>query len=288
MEKALKPFEELEFTDDFMFYQVMQDDSICIELLETLLKTKIDHIERKELQKELRPYYESKGVRFDAYLKDSNRIFNIEMQQVINDELPKRTRYYQSILDTDMLLKGHDYTDLQETHIIFICKKDPIGQGLPVYTFSTTCSENKNIKLNDKTFKHFFNAEAADSESDIAIKAFLKYIETRESNNTLTDKIKTAVENIKKIQDTKGAYMIEHLKIRDAMRRGLEEGIRQGLSQGIAQQKAKDEAIFKKNKETLAQKDNQINRQNTLLNSQAEQIRQLQARLKAAGLSTEL
>ena len=50
MEKILKPFEELEFTDDFMFYQVMQDDSICIEILETLLKTKIDHIERKELQ----------------------------------------------------------------------------------------------------------------------------------------------------------------------------------------------------------------------------------------------
>ena len=206
------------------------------------------------------------------------------MQQVINDELPKRTRYYQSILDTDALLKGHDYTDLQETHIIFICKKDPIGQGLPVYTFSTTCSENKNIKLNDKTFKHFFNAEAADSESDIAIKAFLKYIETRESNNTLTYKIKTAVENIKKIQATKGAYMIEHLKIRDAMRRGLEEGIRQGLSQGIAQQKAKDEAIFKKNKETIAQKDSQINRQNSILSVQAEQIRQLQAQLVAAGI----
>ena len=285
MEKILKPFEELEFTDDFMFYQVMQDDSICIEILETLLKTKIDHIERKELQKELRPYYESRGVRFDAYLKDSNRIFNIEMQQVINDELPKRTRYYQSIMDTDMLLKGHDYTDLQETHIIFICKKDPIGEGLPVYTFSTTCSENKNIKLNDKTFKHFFNAEAADNESDVAIKAFLKYIESKESNNTLTDKIKTAVENIKNIQATKGAYMIEHLKIRDAMRRGLEEGIqqgiKQGLSQGIAQQKAKDEAVF-------AQKDSQISRQNTLLNTKDEQIRQLQARLKAAGLSAEL
>ena len=40
--------------------------------------------------------------------------------------------------------------------------------------------------------------------------------------------------------------------------------------QGIAQQKAKDEAIF-------AQKD-------TLLNSQAEQIRQLQAQLVAAGI----
>ena len=31
MEKTLKPFEELEFTDDFMFYQVMQDDSIVNE-----------------------------------------------------------------------------------------------------------------------------------------------------------------------------------------------------------------------------------------------------------------
>ena len=64
----------------------MQNDDICKTILEHLLKVRLDHIERQEVQKELKPYYESRGVRFDAYVKDSSRIFNVEMQKVLNQE----------------------------------------------------------------------------------------------------------------------------------------------------------------------------------------------------------
>ena len=56
MPNNIKPFEELTLADDFMFYQVMQDDKICIGVLERLLKINIDHIERQELQKENKPF----------------------------------------------------------------------------------------------------------------------------------------------------------------------------------------------------------------------------------------
>lgn len=59
---GLKPVEELELTDDFMFMAVMRDEEVCKELLERLLKIKIEKVEYPELQKEIRPYYESKGV----------------------------------------------------------------------------------------------------------------------------------------------------------------------------------------------------------------------------------
>ena len=69
-------------------------------------------------------------------------------------------------------------------------------------------------------------------------------------------------------------YLKRNEAIAEGIQQGLHQGIlqgkKEGLMQGIAQQKAKDEAIF-------AQKD-------TLLNSQAEQIRQLQAQLVAAGI----
>ena len=72
MTYAIKPFEELAFSDDFMFFKVMQDDGICKELIERLLKIKIDHIERPVLQKEIRPYYyRSKGIKLDVYLKEN-------------------------------------------------------------------------------------------------------------------------------------------------------------------------------------------------------------------------
>ena len=145
MINSIKPFEKLQFTDDYIFYKVMQNDEICKELLEHLLKLKIDHIERMDVQKELKPFYEAKGIRLDAYVKDSNRIFNIEIQQVADDELPKRSRYYSSMIDADSLLKGKGYTELAESFIVFICSKDPFKLGLPVYTFQNTCQEKKDF-----------------------------------------------------------------------------------------------------------------------------------------------
>ena len=47
---GLKPIEELELADDYMFMAVMRDEEICKELLERLLKIKIEKVEYPELQ----------------------------------------------------------------------------------------------------------------------------------------------------------------------------------------------------------------------------------------------
>ncbi len=201
---TFKPFEELEFCDDFMFFKVMQDDGICKELIERLLKIKIDHIVRPELQKEIRPYYQSKGVKLDVYLKDSLCIYDVEMQNVNKEALPKRTRYYQSIIDTDALLRGQDYTALNDSHIIFLCTTDPMGKGLPVYTFSETCEEDGTIRLNDGTHKYFFNAMAAGLSEDVEIRAILDYIMTQEVSDTFTEKIQQFVNRVKSDEKAKG------------------------------------------------------------------------------------
>ena len=227
MINSIKPFELLEFTDDYIFYRVMQNDEICKELLEHLLKVKIDHIVRQDVQKELKPFYESKGIRLDAYIKDSNRIFNIEMQQVSDDELPKRSRYYSSMIDTDSLLKGKDYTELAECFIVFICSKDPFKKGLPVYTFENMCLEDKNLLLNDMSHKIFFNASAYQNEKDVEIKSFLDYIITRKPEDNLTNKINTLVQEIKSRETDRRQYMIEHLKIRDKIMEGKRLGIQE-------------------------------------------------------------
>ena len=106
MSNNIKPFEELTLADDFMFYQVMQDDEICIGVLERLLKIDIDHIERQELQKEIKPYYQSKYIKLDVYVKNEDKVYDIEIQNEDMDELPKRVRYYQSMIDSNELLKS--------------------------------------------------------------------------------------------------------------------------------------------------------------------------------------
>ena len=76
----IKPVEELRFTDDFMFCRVMKNPDLCKGVIERLLGIKVERIEYPELQKEIRPYYSAHGVRMDVYVKDSDRIFDIEMQ----------------------------------------------------------------------------------------------------------------------------------------------------------------------------------------------------------------
>ena len=51
------------------------------------------------------------------------------------EDIGKRTRYYQSMIDIDSLLKGAVYSELKESYVIFICTSDPFESGLPVYTF---------------------------------------------------------------------------------------------------------------------------------------------------------
>ena len=55
--------------------------------------------------------FESKGVRLDVYVQDEEEtVFDIEMQTTnYRSELKKRGRYYQSIMDLDLMKKGQPY-----------------------------------------------------------------------------------------------------------------------------------------------------------------------------------
>ena len=135
-----------------MFEKVLHENQdICKELLERLLKIQIDHIEYPEIEKTISPYYETKGVRLDVYIKDSDKVFDIELQNATDEDLPLRTRFYQSMLDCDNLLKGQDYSELPTSFVIFICKYDPFNLNLPIYTFQNRCNENHDLLLCDKS-----------------------------------------------------------------------------------------------------------------------------------------
>lgn len=82
----------------------MQNPEVCAELVERLLHINIDHVEYPELEKAIAPYYTSKGVRLDVYLKDSDKVIDIECQSNLKPALGKRTRYYQSMIDIDSLM----------------------------------------------------------------------------------------------------------------------------------------------------------------------------------------
>ena len=224
----IKPVEELRFTDDFMFCRVMQNPDLCKGVIERLLGIKVERIEYPELQKEIRPYYSAHGVRMDVYVKDSDRIFDIEMQTSVPDDLPRRMRYYQSMIDIDTLMKGSEYETLKESYVIFLCTKDPFGVGLPVYSFSTVCKEKKDFALNDGINKLFFNASAFASEKNLEIKGFLGYLCSGKPSDTFTEDIEQRVERLKINEIFRSDYMMDALPLHDARKAGLKEGRLEG------------------------------------------------------------
>ena len=228
----IKPVEELRFTDDFMFCRVMKNPDLCKGVIERLLGIKVERIEYPELQKEIRPYYSAHGVRMDVYVKDSNRIFDIEMQTTIPEDLPRRMRYYQSMIDIDSLIAGSEYEALKESYVIFLCTKDPFGLGLPVYTFSTVCREKNDFTLNDGINKLFFNASAFAAEKNLEIKGFLGYLCNGRPSDYLTEDIDRRVERLKINEIFRSDYMMDALPLYDARQAGLKEGMEKGRLAG--------------------------------------------------------
>ena len=224
----IKPVEELKFTDDFMFCHVMKSPEICKGVIERLLSIKVDRIEYPELQKEIRPYYSAHGIRMDVYVKDSNRIFDIEMQTSLPKDLPRRMRYYQSMIDIDALMKGSEYVTLKESYVIFLCTKDPFGLNLPVYTFNTACKEAKDFALDDGINKVFFNASAFAMEKNLEIKGFLGYLCNGKPSDNFTENLEQRVERLKINEIFRSDYMMDALPLFDARQAGLEEGRLEG------------------------------------------------------------
>ncbi|MCR4940545.1 MAG: Rpn family recombination-promoting nuclease/putative transposase, partial [Treponemataceae bacterium] len=125
--KRLTPEEKWEqatLANDFLFYMVMRNHpDACQQLLEMLLKIKIDHMEMHN-EAVINLENGAKGIRLDVYVKDTGRLFDIELQVTDTGELPERARYYASLMALDSLKSGEKYSELRDSHVIFICMED--------------------------------------------------------------------------------------------------------------------------------------------------------------------
>ncbi|MGI0528969.1 Rpn family recombination-promoting nuclease/putative transposase [Treponema socranskii] len=226
---------------------------MCKGVIERLLHIKVGKIEYPSLQKTIASFYESKGIRLDVYVFDPDRVFDIEIQTSIPPSLPKRTRYYQSLMDVDNLLRGQSYAELKESYVIFICTQDPFDRGLPVYEFRNICTADGTLFLDDKSVKVFYNVGAYGKEDELELSALLKYLCERRATSGFTRYIDELVEKAKRNEKFRSWYMSLNIHEDDlrmagekiGFERGVAAGIRRGRRDGIAAgsyQKARETA----------------------------------------------
>lgn len=245
----MKAYDDLFFTDDFMFCKVMQNEEICIGVVEALLNIKVRKIEYVNQQHYLKEVYTGRGVRLDVYVQDSDKVFDIEMQTYNKKDEGLRMRYYQSLIDIDMLRKGDNYSNLKESYILFICTYDPFGLGLPVYTFESLCREKPDFCLNDKQHKVVYNVKEFTKIKQQNTKALLEFIANKQPTNSFTKKIQDAISSSKGYEPWRAEYMLWEDQIKEWKEEAREEGLKEGKAEGLAEGKAeglaegKNEAI---------------------------------------------
>lgn len=162
MARKCKSYEELELSDDFMFAKVMQNKALCKELLELIMGFPIADIVYLEEQKTLDVAANAKSVRMDVYAADENQtIYDIEMQTGKKKYLPKRSRYYQGIIDIDETDKGIEYQSLNKSYVIFICTFDPFDAGRHIYSFENRCIQDLNLELGGRNRENLFERSGA-------------------------------------------------------------------------------------------------------------------------------
>ena len=231
--RKIKPFEKLCFHDDFMFGIVMQDKDICTRALECMLGMKIKRIRLVEPQKSVIPLYTSRSIRLDVYVQDSKTVCDVEIQNRNTHDMGRRTRYYQSMMDADSLLKGKSCKQLKDSIIIFLCRFDPFKKQIPCYTVKRVCTQNADVDIDDGATVQIFNCKAFTKIKDENLRAFLKYVQTSKAESDFTRRVDDMVKAQKKIEGLKKTYLSWSLHDYDVRNEGIAIGEKRGKAEGM-------------------------------------------------------
>ena len=208
-----------------MFAAVMENTEFLRPLLEFILGVKIKKIEFTEPQKTEKKGYQSKGVRLDLYVVDENgNIYNVEVQTTNERHLPKRMRYYQSIIDISILNPGDSYNELRKSFVIFICNYDPFERGRYIYTFENICKEEPDLTFGDETTKVIVNTHGTKGEISAELKEIIMYLKDEEITGNYSQALDDAVNAVKGSEERRREYMMLNMRDNEIREEGREEG----------------------------------------------------------------
>lgn len=250
----------INLSDFALFLSVMKNQKahesiLSIILAEPDLKLTKVHVEEVILNKSGK-----RAIRLDAWaLSEDKRQFATEMQNdTIHDDVRKRSRYYQGLLDTPILKSGKEtrYKELPSTVVTFITQEDIFGRDQAKYTFTERCKECLDLELEDGSTKIFLNMTSKNGTPELI--SLLQYMkDTRSDNPNILcwDNRLTQIDEVVKEVKQSEEWEVVQMSILSI---GMERGQKIGEALGEARGEARGEAyvltdlIIKKMKRGLA------------------------------------
>ena len=250
--KALAEEYQLNLSDFALFLSVMKNKRAYECTLSIILGEPELELEEVKVEQVVLNKNGKRAIRLDAWAKDKkNRLFDMEMQNDSRgDNIPKRARFYQGLLDTPVLRAGQDtkYRQLPSSIIIFITQEDIWKKDMVRYTFTEQCEEIPGMHLEDGTTKIFLNMTSKNGSQELV--SLLQYMkESNLENPEILIKDKRLEELHRIVTEVKESeeWEVVQMNIMEiAMERGLEQGIEQGMQQGIKQGEKRLNVLYKR------------------------------------------
>ena len=175
-----KTLQELNLMDRFLCAEAVEDREFLEIVLSIILERDVSLKHPPQAEREIRRDPEKKKIRVDVWSTDEeDAVYDVEVQDRNTNNLPKRSRYYQGLMDSKLLPEGIvDYNRLNDAFIILIAPFDLFGRGRYRYTFSMLCEEEPDVGLGDGATRIFLNSRGKDPENVSGeLVAMLRYFE---------------------------------------------------------------------------------------------------------------
>ena len=207
--KQTKKLEDLDMMDAFLFEKTTASVENAVTISKVIIKRATGFDVKNivvETEKQIPgTNINKRGVRLDVYLteedkkvgRDILRLFDIEPNNYYEPDLPRRSRFYQSLIDSQLLPANTPFRKLPDIFMIWILPYDPFGDGRMIYTVKNMVAENNQIVYNDGSTKLFLYTKGTKGGSK-ELKDLLTYFD----NTTLTNAVDSDLLRIQKIVDS--------------------------------------------------------------------------------------
>ena len=241
----MKPLKDLNLLDRFLFAEAMEDPENMRTVLEIILGKDVVLKHLPQVEKETRTSPAYRFAKLDVWAEDTEDVvYDTEVQGRNTKNLPRRSRYYESLIDVKLLEPGEkDFNKINDVYIILIAPFDLFGKERYMYTFRMTCKEDTSIPLNDGATRIFLNTHGKNPEEvSPELVELLRYIEhtTQDVADSCTSsrihEMQERICSIKSSEEVSVKYMQrwEELQMErdEARAEGREEGRVEGREEG--------------------------------------------------------
>ena len=241
MKLKQKPLKDLNLLDRFLFAQAADDPDTMRDMLEIILGKEVVLKLLPQTEKEQRSHPLNRYVRLDVWAMDEeDTVYNTEVQKENTGNLPKRSRFYQALIDSNLLAPGEvGFQKLNPVYIILICPFDLFGYGLYRYTFRMQREEVPELSLKDDAVRIFLNTHGPNTGGvSKELIELLKYMEhtTEEMSRICTSErihnIQKRIRAIKSSEKIGVRYMQAWEEKIMGQNKAREEGHAAGLKEG--------------------------------------------------------